>query len=276
VNASFEDLNRPEFDPDANTNRFLARIPEYVRHGVNAFTLCLQGGMPGYEGAVNSAFEPDGSLREDYLRRTRRIIRACDREGAVVILGCYYQRQSKVLRDEAAVQAGVLAVADWIRAEGFANVVVEIANEYPHGGFVHHVIRDAEGQAGLIRSVQGRVPGLLVTASGVGDGGVHQAVAEASDFLTPHWNGTPVDDIPGRLTALRRHGKSIVVNEDDKAGEDAVAAMKASVENGAAYGLMLKDRNQTYPFRFDGAADDPVFYEALKAITSPAEGEDTE
>ena len=50
-------------DPDANTARFIARIPDYVAHGVRAFTVCLQGGMPGYEGAVNSAFQPDGSLK---------------------------------------------------------------------------------------------------------------------------------------------------------------------------------------------------------------------
>ena len=38
--------------------------------------------MPGYEGALNSAFEPDGSLRDSYLRRVRRVIEACDRHGA--------------------------------------------------------------------------------------------------------------------------------------------------------------------------------------------------
>jgi hypothetical protein len=46
--------------------------------------------MPGYEGAVNSAFNPDGSLRPHYLQRVRRVIEACDRQGIVVILGCYY------------------------------------------------------------------------------------------------------------------------------------------------------------------------------------------
>src|SRR5262249_28840074 len=56
VNAIFEDQKRPKFDPEANTDRFLARIPDYAAHGVRTFTICLQGGMPGYEGAVNSAF----------------------------------------------------------------------------------------------------------------------------------------------------------------------------------------------------------------------------
>src|SRR5262245_26608414 len=69
VNATFEDRNdasRPKgFDAGANTDRFIAHIPGYAAAGVRAFTLCLQGGMPGYEGAVNSAFEPAGSLRPD-------------------------------------------------------------------------------------------------------------------------------------------------------------------------------------------------------------------
>lgn len=268
VNATFEDRSKADFDAEANTDRFIARIPDYAAQGVNAFTLCLQGGMPGYEGAVNSAFEPDGSLRPDYLRRVERVIRACDERGVVVILGLYYQRQSGILRDEAAVRAGVVNAVKWIQSCGFSNVVVEVANEYPHKGFAHPVIRDAKGQASLIRLGKETAPGLLFTASGYGDGKVQAEVAEACDFLTPHWNGTKVEDIATRVAALKRLGKPIVCNEDDKVGERAVAAMKASVENGCGYGLMLKDHNQTCPFRFDGAQDDPVYYEALKAMTS--------
>src|SRR5262249_57278021 len=77
VNAVFEDANRPEFDPAANTDRFIDKIPDYVAHGVRAFTLNLQGGMPGYEGAVNSAFDADGNLREVYLGRVRRGVAGC-------------------------------------------------------------------------------------------------------------------------------------------------------------------------------------------------------
>src|SRR5262245_20461766 len=51
VNAVFEDTNRPDFHAEANTDEFIARIPEYVSHGVRAFTICLQGGSPGYEGS---------------------------------------------------------------------------------------------------------------------------------------------------------------------------------------------------------------------------------
>jgi hypothetical protein len=68
VNATFEDRKRSDFDPEANTDEFIARIPDYVAHGVRAFTLNLQDGMPGYEGALNSGFQADGQERQPSQR----------------------------------------------------------------------------------------------------------------------------------------------------------------------------------------------------------------
>jgi CubicO group peptidase (beta-lactamase class C family) len=274
ANATFEDANPatcpPGFDAEANADRFIARIPEYVALGVDAFTLCLQGGMPGYEGAINSAFTADGALQPEYLGRVERVIRACDRHGAGVILGLFYQRQARHLRDADAVRTGVVNALRWVQARGFTNVLVEIANEYPHKGFAHDQIRTATGQAELLRLAKATAPEILVTASGLGTGTIHPDVAAACDFLTPHWNGTKVADIPARLAALQRFGRPIVVNEDDKTGAEGVAALQASVAGGAGYGLMHKAQNQTTPFRFEGAADDPVYYAALQALTSGA------
>ena len=187
VNATFEDLNPqtqcPGFDADENTREFIDRIPDYTAHGVNAFTLCLQGGMPGYEGALNSAYLPDGTLKPDYLRRVKTVIDACDRHGVAVILGCYYQRQSKLLKDDDALRAGLLNTVKWIQSSGFRNVVLEVANEYPHRGFAHHLLRDPKGQASLVQLANQTAPDLLVTSSGLGDGVIHAEVAEACDFL---------------------------------------------------------------------------------------------
>jgi hypothetical protein len=38
VNDVFEDRSKPDFDPEANADRFIAKIPDYAAHGVNAFT----------------------------------------------------------------------------------------------------------------------------------------------------------------------------------------------------------------------------------------------
>ncbi len=270
VNATFEDRRRTDFDPDANTESFLQQLPDYVAHGIRGITLCLQGGMPGYEGAVNSAFQPDGSLRDDYLQRVARVIDECDRLGVVVILGCYYQRQDQVLRDEEAVRAGVVNVARWVARQGYTNVVLEIANEFPHSGFDHAILRRPEGQAELIRLARKTHPQLLVSTSGIGDGRLPRAVAEASDFLLIHFNGVKLDDIPQRIAALRGYNKPIVCNEDDKTGEAAARAATLSVENGASWGLMLSKLNQYFPLEFHGAKDDPVVYARLKQLTTPS------
>jgi hypothetical protein len=258
VSATFEDHNRPDFDAEANTDEFIAQIPDYVAHGVRAFTLNLQGGMPGYEGAVNSAFDAEGSLRDSYLKRALRVIEACDRHGAVVILGCYYQRQDEVLKDEDAVRAGVVNVAKWIQASGFKNVVLEIANEYGHGGFDRRILKSPDGQVELIRLAKRTAPQLLVSTSSLGDGTQHESVARASDFLLVHFNSTGLEDIPRRIMALKKYDKPIVCNEDQKVGEQGAKAAELCVANGASWGLMLEKVNQHFPFTFRGVTDDPL------------------
>jgi hypothetical protein len=269
VNSTFEDRKKPDFNADENTVEFLTRIPEYYAHGVRAFTICLQGGMPGYEGAVNSAINADGSLRDEYLRRVARVIEACDEHGTAVILGCYYQRQDQILKDEDAVRRGVVNVVQWLRDQGYTNVVLEIANEYPHNGFNHQLLRSPKGEAELILLAKKTWPELLVSTSGIGDGRLDEEVAEASDFLLIHFNGVPVEQIPARIAAVKKFNKAIVCNEDDKVGEEAARAAEVSVKNGASWGLMLEHRNQHTPFVFEGAADDPVVYRRLKELASP-------
>jgi CubicO group peptidase (beta-lactamase class C family) len=269
VNAVFEDRKRPDFDADGNTDEFIAAIPDYVAHGVRAFTVNLQGGAPGYEGAVNSAFNPDGSLRKGYLQRVRRVIEACDRSGVAVILGCYYQRQDQILKDAQAVRAGVVNVVRWITESGFSNVVLEIANEFNHSGFDHAILKEPEGQVELIRLAKKTSPKLLVSTSGLGDGRLPDDVARASDFLLIHFNGTKLDDIPKRIQALRKYGKPIVCNEDDKHGIEAAEAAQLGVRHGASWGFMHNELNQHFPFQFKGAQDDPVVYGMLKTLTTP-------
>ena len=269
VNSTFEDTKRPEFDAESNTTKFLARIPEYAAHGVRAFSLNLQGGMPGYEGAVNSAFEPDGALRDSYMARVQRVIDECDRRGIAVILGCFYQRQDQILRDEEAVRRGVVNVVNWIRSKGYKHVLLEIANEFDHGGFDHQIIKTSEGEVELIQLAKRTNPELLVSTSGLGHGRLPDNVAGASDFLLIHFNGTSLEEIPNRIRALKKFNKPIVCNEDDKVGETAARAAELCVENGASWGLMLSKVNQYWPLRFNGAADDEIVYNTFKKLTAP-------
>ncbi len=273
VNATFEDRERSDFDVDGNTDKFIARIGDYAASGIRAFTLNLQGGFPGYEGAVNSAFNPDGSLRKEYLRRMRRVIETCDRKGIVVILGCYYQRQDQFLKDAEAVRTGVVNAVRWIAESGFTNVVLEIANEFNHSGFNHPILKTPQGQVQLIRLAKKTLPRLLVSTSGLGNGRLPDSVARASDFLLIHFNGTSLNDIPRRIEALKKYGKPIVCNEDNKLAVKAAKAAQLSVANGASWGFMHNKMNQYIPFEFHGIEDDPIVYAMFKSLTTPKSAE---
>lgn len=273
VNSVFEDLSGqvPPFDPEANADNFIAHIPFYVASGVRAFTINLQGGTPGYENAINSALASDGSLRSEYMARVRRVIEACDRQGAVVILGCFYQRQIGILADTNAVRAAVTNTVGWIQQRGFKNVVLEIANEYSvGGGYTNYpLIGTSSGEVQLIQLAKQYAPGLLVSTSGKGDGLMPTSIAHASDFILIHFNNLTVSQIPARIQALTSFGKPIICNEDDRTGLDAVSAGQASITNSCSYGLMLYTLNQSYPFEFHGAADDTVFYPWLNQVAAP-------
>jgi hypothetical protein len=267
VNSTFEDRKRTDFDSDENTGRFISKIPEYNSYGVRAFTLNLQGGFPGYEGAVNSAFKQNGTLRKKYLSRIKRVIEECDKNCMVVILGLFYQRQDQILRDERAIKRGVVNAVNWIKENGFTNVVIEIANEYDHGGSEHDIIKTSEGEVELIRLVKKTMPGLLVSASGLGHGRMDDLIAKEADFILIHFNGTAVEDIPKRIGALKKYKKPIVCNEDDKIGNKAVLALQVCVENGCSWGFMYNKLNQYEPFEFNGYDDDRKVYDKFKELT---------
>lgn len=283
VNAVFEDAgpaaqqNLPkDFSPRENTDRFITMIPDYYNHGVRAFTISLQGGMPGYEGAVNTAFNGDGSLKDEYLDRVASVIRAADQQGAVVILSCFYQRQHSnefALQGKAAIENAVEQVVQWIRRQKFSNVVVEISNEFSHGGYNKwkdgEWLRSIDGQVELIRHVKRLAPDLLVSTSGMGSGLVPEQIAREADFIILHFNRTPLNMIGERIKEARAYGKPVLCNEDDKTGKVGAEAARLSVSAGAGWGFMHIEKNQAVPFEFDGAKDDTIVYSMLQNLTTP-------
>lgn len=250
VQGVFDDLNPatrarwtlPDgsaYDAEANTDAFIAAMPTWRAHGLLAFTLNLQGGSPqGYSQDQpwhNSAFNADGTLREDYRSRAERILEQADRLGMAVILGLFYFGQDERLDDEAAVLRACDQTTDWLVERGDRHVLIEIANEVDlderdPDGQVHyqHAVIKTPRDAELVRRVQERSAGrldtpagrLLVSTSYCGGGVTQPALAAAADFLLIHGNGL---DEPAQLGQLiddvravdGYHGQPIVVNEDD-------------------------------------------------------------
>ncbi|MEM1135952.1 MAG: hypothetical protein AAGI07_08930 [Bacteroidota bacterium] len=269
VNVTFEDLLVTDFDPEVNTESFLAKIADYKKLGINAFTLNLQGGSPGYEGAINSAYSPDGKLKTKYLHRVADVIRICDVQGIVIILGCLYQRQDQVLRDNTAVFQAIKNTASWIKKQQFGNVILEIANEFPHQGFDHEVIRNEDTLVELIQLAKSTHPDLLVSVSGLGNGSLSPKIIEASDFILIHFNNISVQKYEDRINQLMYFHKPIVCNEDDKIGEEGVKALTVAVKNKCSWGYMNKEVNQYIPLEFKGIADDSLVYSKILELVQP-------
>ena len=229
VNSVFEDRGHKiseiikDFDPIQNTEKFVEKVPEYVKSGVNAFTISLQGGHPGYEGAINTAFKPDGKIRKEYLNRVEKIIKTCDENHAVVILSCFYQRQHShfsALSSKESIKSALINTVKWITKKKFQNVILEISNEYRHGGYSNwgdgKWIRSQEGQIELLKIAKQMNPEILISTSGMGSGTIEQAIIDASDYILLHFNNTPVNEYKSKIGELKKYGKPIVCNEDDK------------------------------------------------------------
>lgn len=213
------------WDPERNSREFLAAMPEWRRQGLLGFTINLQGGSPqGYSREQpweNSAINPDGSLRPDYMARLERILDRADELGMAPIVGVFYFGQDERLRDEAAVKAALRNAVEWLLARDYRNVLLEVNNEC-NVRYDHDVLKPARVHEliELAKSItkNGR---RLLTGTSYGGGRVPlENVVRASDFLLMHGNG--VKD-PRRIAAMVREARAvpgyrempILFNEDD-------------------------------------------------------------
>jgi hypothetical protein len=266
ANAIFDDENRIDDDPAANTAEFIRHLDEYRARGVMAFTVSLQGGFPGYEGALASAFRPDGTLKQAWLDRAAQVIEAADARGQIVILTLFYQRQDEVLAGDEAVRTAVRNAADWLIAQGYRNVIVEIANEYDSPLYNQPLIERnlaVDGVAELITLAKGRFAGLdyrLPVSVSTRDLDFSGPLREAADLALIHGNLTgPAEDgaaVAALVADATVHGP-VVMNEDfngfdatrfslDRSRETATNVFEA----GGSWGLMWQRYNQNWPFHW--------------------------
>lgn len=236
VQGIFDDLNPatrsrwayPDtgvWDPERNTREFIEAMPEWRRHGLLSFTINLQGGSPeGYSKEQpwhNSAIEPDGSLRPDYMSRLERILDRADELGMAPIVGVFYFGQDERIRDEQAVRRALENAVRWILEKGYRNVLLEVNNEC-NVRYDHAILQPARVHELIELAKSTRVGGRrLLVGTSYGGGTVPKPnVVAVSDFLLMHGNG--VSD-PRRIAEMVRQARQvagyrpmpILFNEDD-------------------------------------------------------------
>lgn len=271
VQGIFDDLN-PEtrelwkypdtkkWDPDRNTEEFVAAMSDWRKHGLLAFTLNIQGGSPtgyGNKAWMNPGFHPDGKLMDDYFKRLEKIMDKSDQLGMVVILGIFYFGQDQYLNDEAAVKNAVNNTVDWIFQKGYRNVMIEIANECDSKSYDHEILKP-ERVHELIEMVKNkRHPqkgySLYASVSYQGHKIPGDKIVKASDFILLHGNGVEnpeeITKMVNTVRSLQTYTpKPILFNEDDhfnfdKPENNMINAIKA----GASWGFFdFRKRGETF------------------------------
>ena len=267
VQGIFDDLNPANrsmwaypdgsaFTAERNTQEFIDAMPLWRKHGLLSFTICLQGGNPRGYGKDhpwhNSAFEPDGGLREDFMGRLERILDRADELGMVPIVGYFYFGQDKRFTGERAIIQATKNATQWLLDRRYRNLLIEIANESNVGYHTNPILRPeriaelillaqsvSTGKLDDWRCVQRR---LMVSASMGGGHIPEDSVLAASDFILLHGNGQhQPQKIRDMIDATRKRpayaGQPIVFNEDDHFAFDAPDNnMMAATEKYASWG----------------------------------------
>jgi len=237
VQATFDDLN-PEtrsrwnypdtgkWDPDRNTNEFIAALPEWHSNGLLAFTVNLQGGSPeGYSKSQpweKTAIDPDGNLRPAYIKLLAKVLDNANELGMVAIVGYFYFGQDQRVKDEAAIKRAVVNATNWLLDGGYRNVLVEVDNETNVKAYDHEILKPARVHEliDLVKGMNRRGRRLLVGTSYGGGTPATANVIKSSDFLLLHGNGA---DDPNRIrkmvaTTRKTDGyrpMPVIINEDD-------------------------------------------------------------
>jgi hypothetical protein len=298
VQGIFDDMN-PEtaskwkypdngiWDPDRNTNEFVSAMQEWNAHGVISFTINLQGGSPmgyGNHGWHNSAYTEKGELRPEYTARLKKILDKAQELKMVPIVGLFYFGQDQFLDDDAAVFCATENAINWLLAQGYRNILIEVANECDNQAYDREIIKAAKIHEliNLVKSIEKDGFRYLVGTSYNGNTIPLSNVVKNSDFILIHGNG--VDD-PARITEMVELVKQvegyksmpILFNEDDhydfnKENNNLVASVKAYASWGyfdfRRDGESYEDGFQSVPPNWEiNSERKKAFYGKVKEIT---------
>ncbi|MFQ5929302.1 MAG: hypothetical protein ACE5MK_06360, partial [Acidobacteriota bacterium] len=250
----------------------------YREHGIWAINVSLQGGNayqrspvkrsrhykdgPG-KGSLISAFQPDGSLKADWMKRLLRLVKELDRRDMILDLMYFYQGRDEVLESPAAIDQAVGNATDWLIENDCPNVIIEIANEhdvssYDHDRYIHkameHLIELARSRFEE-KKAQFRLP---VSVSTGGSMRVYEGVRDHADLVIIHGNNRTPEEKRIRVKELFLDPSMpgpIYMNEDNN-GRDTtpetlrreLASCDAVFDNGGSWGYMPWVQVQMFPF----------------------------
>ena len=230
IQGVFDDKSDPDrfarfgektWDPEKNTDNLIEALPEWYDYGLRAFTVGFQGGGPCFtidnSTIHNNPFGAEGkSIDPAYKDRMKRLIKAADELGMVVIVSYFYPGQVHRLKDENAVKNAVRSASRFLKELAYSNILIEIANEHNIAS-PHSIITEPEGMVELINLAQKEGAGIPVACSRTG-GSADEKVAKAGDYVLIHGNGCSRQDYYKLVQKVKKWcpDKPVVCNEDSQ------------------------------------------------------------
>ena len=301
--ALFHDewLKERPFDPDRNTNSVIEALDFYRSHGVLMINVSLQGGQAGYDPNINgvdrqngyrygpekgshvSAFRADGSLKNEWLARLERLLRAADSRGMAVNLMYFYQGQDELFGSPRAIHRAARNITDWLIAKNIRNVIVDVANEYDLRGdrwdfdryIPQHVPQLIEDIRERFRRAAYTLP---VSASSDGRMEYPESLITVVDLVLIHGNNRSPEQKARRAAELKSVPRPVLMNEDDNGRETTPEHLKSELgscdiffRQAAGWGYMPWVQAQRFPFRYlpsDSGADMRYFHQVLDHIAA--------
>ena len=122
-----------KWDANRNVAEFISNMQNWKNKGLNSFTIGMQGGGPTSKTSgqthKNSAFEPDGNLKMDYMNRLNLILKESNRLNMVVIISLFYRSQVNIFKSYDNVLTATLNTIHWLQNNNYTNIIIEPANE---------------------------------------------------------------------------------------------------------------------------------------------------
>jgi len=235
-----------KWDPERNTQEFIAALPAWRRTGLLAFTVNLQGGGPtdgnygpGVQPHDNSGFDAAGNLKPAYAKRLQNIIAAADRNGMVVIVGLFYfgqDRRVAATPDDGNLRRAIVNGIEFLKSLPNRNVLVEINNE-ANPNYTHRLLRPNEDLAEAVllakQVAAGQIPISFSWVGAVGQaGGPGDPAIKAVDYVMFHTNGRTPEEVHQTIFDMRRwagYSRPMLINEDGVSSMNLHAAVQERV-----------------------------------------------
>jgi len=147
-------------------------------HGIQSISISLQGAGTG----TASAFNSDGTLRDEYVQRLEYILDALAVRNMVAVVSYFYQARDQDLNDDNAVRAAVTNATNVLLP--WRNVWLHTINEWYHSGFDRSILKTATGQEeiyGIIKGIDPQRITFVSDVSGANDGFIADTGQTASN-----------------------------------------------------------------------------------------------